>query len=254
MAAPKKPKKTTAKKATKPAAKKPTAKKATAKKPTAKKPAAKAVAKKTVAKKATAKKAVAKKTVAKKTVAKKTVAKKTVAKKVTRAPRKKATPIAAPAVVAAPAASAVVAAPAASAVVAAPAASAVVAVVAVVAAPPPPPPPPPPPAVTIDPVLHQQRLTHIQGKSITDLKTMLRTNDQVTTGTKTELVARVLDRVEHGNLPRCPKCYIGRLRVTSSGYTCPGGYDDDEYKGCDFNATFDEVQRPDWQFATANLA
>jgi hypothetical protein len=108
--------------------------------------------------------------------------------------------------------------------------------------------------VTIDPVLHQQRLTHIQGKSITDLKTMLRTNDQVTTGTKTELVARVLDRVEHGNLPRCPKCYIGRLRVTSTGYTCPGGYDDDEYKGCDFNATFDEVQRPDWQFATANLA
>ena len=81
---------------------------------------------------------------------------------------------------------------------------------------------------------------------------MLRTNDQLTGGTKTELVDRILDRVEQGNLPRCPQCFLGRLRVHTNGtFSCPGGYDDDEYQACDFVAV--TIERPPWQFETPGL-
>ena len=96
---------------------------------------------------------------------------------------------------------------------------------------------------------------HLAKKTIADLKAMLRKNDQLVTGTRPELVERVVDRVTHGNLPRCPQCFLGRLRLNRDGsMTCPGGYDDDEYKECGFTAPAGAVERPAWQFETAGLA
>ncbi len=77
---------------------------------------------------------------------------------------------------------------------------------------------------------------------------MLRANDQITGGTRNELVDRIVDRVEHGNLPRCPQCFVGRLRVRADGsFSCPGGYDDDEYQECNYHAAAGAVERPAWQ-------
>ena len=90
--------------------------------------------------------------------------------------------------------------------------------------------------------------------TISQLKELLRKNDQLTGGIKPDLVARVLDRVENGNLPRCPQCYLGHLRLRSDGgFTCPGGYDDDEYKECNFTAAPGAVERPAWDFHTAGV-
>ena len=85
------------------------------------------------------------------------------------------------------------------------------------------------------------------------LKACLRANDQLLTGTKVDLVERSVDRSVYGNLPRCPHCGIGRLKVAyprkyghggMGTFTCPGGYDDDEYKRCSFRTT--SVERPQW--------
>jgi hypothetical protein len=85
------------------------------------------------------------------------------------------------------------------------------------------------------------------------LKACLRANDQLLAGTKGDLVERCVDRSVYGNLPRCPHCGIGRLKVAyprkyghegMGTFTCPGGYDDDEYKRCSFRTT--SVERPQW--------
>jgi len=73
---------------------------------------------------------------------------------------------------------------------------------------------------------------------ISALKDLLRHNDQLLSGKKAELVDRVVDRYEHGNLPRCPSCGIGRLKPTGQSgtrFVCPGGYDDDKYTHCFFS-------------------
>jgi Histone H1-like nucleoprotein HC2/PADR1 (NUC008) domain len=202
------------------AAKKTAAKKKTvAKKKAVAKKAVKAVAKKTVAKKTVAKKAVAKKAVAKKAVAKKAVAKKAVAKKAVKAVAKKK-PVAKKA----------------APKKAAPKKVAKVAKPKKVVTPPPPPTP------------RDLRKAALTSKTVKELKAMLRANDQVTGGTRGELLDRILDCVEHGNLPRCPQCFLGRLRVRADGsFSCPGGYDDDEYKECSFHAPAGAVVRPPWQ-------
>jgi hypothetical protein len=90
--------------------------------------------------------------------------------------------------------------------------------------------------------------------TIPELRVLLRTNDQITTGTKDKLVKRILDCVKHGALPRCPSCGLGRLKISKySGFRCPGGYDDDEYVFCGFTAGVDEIERPAWQFQTPGL-
>lgn len=77
--------------------------------------------------------------------------------------------------------------------------------------------------------------SYLATKSLAALKAMLRRNDQLVTGTRVELIERVIDRVTHGNLPRCPQCFWGRMRLNrDASMTCPGGYDD-EYKACGFD-------------------
>ena len=90
--------------------------------------------------------------------------------------------------------------------------------------------------------------------SIPHLKNCLRANDQLLGGAKAELVERCVDRKLFGNLPRCPECGIGKLKVAypralghggQGLFTCPGGYDDDEYKRCSFRTG--EIARPAWR-------
>ena len=89
--------------------------------------------------------------------------------------------------------------------------------------------------------------------SVPALKGCLRSNQQLMSGNKGDLVERCIDRKVYGNLPRCGICGIGRLKVTyerpfghggQGTFTCPGGYDDDEYKRCSFRSR--QVQRPEW--------
>eukprot|EP00320_Phaeocystis_rex_P003288 CAMPEP_0119059550 /NCGR_PEP_ID=MMETSP1178-20130426/3682_1 /TAXON_ID=33656 /ORGANISM="unid sp, Strain CCMP2000" /LENGTH=264 /DNA_ID=CAMNT_0007040591 /DNA_START=210 /DNA_END=1004 /DNA_ORIENTATION=- len=91
------------------------------------------------------------------------------------------------------------------------------------------------------------------GLPVEQLKACLRANEQLLSGNKADLVERCVDRKLYGNLPRCGKCGLGRLRVSYSAllghggqgtFTCPGGYDDDEYVRCSFRAQ--SVARPPW--------
>lgn len=50
--------------------------------------------------------------------------------------------------------------------------------------------------------------------TIPNLKNCLRANLQLLGGTKPELVERCVDRKLYGNLPKCPQCGIGRLKVS----------------------------------------
>ena len=69
-----------------------------------------------------------------------------------------------------------------------------------------------------------------------------------------DLVERCIDRKLWGNLPRCPSCGIGRLKVAytrayghggQGTFTCPGGYDDDAYTPCFYRTN--AVERPIWR-------
>ena len=101
--------------------------------------------------------------------------------------------------------------------------------------------------------LKKQRRDALDVLTLPELKRMLKLNEQITTGTKGKVVKRILDCIENGCLPRCPQCGLGRLKVASHGFRCPGGYDDDEYMYCGFAANENEIERPVWQFTTPGL-
>lgn len=82
---------------------------------------------------------------------------------------------------------------------------------------------------------------------IDDLKQRLRDNDQVMTGTKQELLDRIRNCVANGCLPRCPKCFGGRLKKGSKGYYCPGSYDDDKFLRCSYKSN--DCERVPWKNA-----
>ena len=77
----------------------------------------------------------------------------------------------------------------------------------------------------------------LKAMKVPELKERLRANDQIVTGTKSQLIDRVADGITNGALPRCPRCGLGRMRVSKwGGFYCPGGYDDDEYVDCKYKA------------------
>lgn len=91
--------------------------------------------------------------------------------------------------------------------------------------------------------------------SVNELKELLRLNSQLRSGDKATLLERCVDAHLYGCLPRCPLCGGGTLKVAYSQryghkgqgkFSCPGFYDDDEYKKCSFTAT-DGVERPAWK-------
>jgi len=87
------------------------------------------------------------------------------------------------------------------------------------------------------------------------LKELCRLNDYKVTGTKKELVERVVDGMMYGAIPRCPKCNAGYLRVKFKGskfgldgqgqFSCPGHFDDSDFVSCDFES--ESVERVPWK-------
>lgn len=72
---------------------------------------------------------------------------------------------------------------------------------------------------------------------IPGLKDILRTNQQILTGVKEDLIERCAQGAVLGAVPRCPHCHGGKLRFDKEKgqYWCHGFMDDDEYKTCYFN-------------------
>ena len=87
--------------------------------------------------------------------------------------------------------------------------------------------------------------------SIPGIKELLRSNDQIVSGTKSEIIVRVLDCIKNGNLPRCPVCYGGRLKKIGSNYRCPGFHDDEHYRPCGYSTK--SIIRPPWHFSDKML-
>lgn len=99
------------------------------------------------------------------------------------------------------------------------------------------------------------------GMTMQSLKNCLRENGALMSGNKMELVERCVDRKMYGNLPRCPQCGIGRLKVVyacalghqgQGDFSCPGGYDDDAYVRCGYRAK--SVERPPWIVTASEAA
>jgi len=118
----------------------------------------------------------------------------------------------------------------------------------------------------------------IQGWSNDKLKKMLQANDQSRSGNKALLVSKCADGIVFGKLPRCPKCYGGKIKFRLPGsdgslvslfrlfggaygedkenderedqistrkrYYCTGFFDDDAKQDCDWQA--DSVEREPW--------
>lgn len=90
----------------------------------------------------------------------------------------------------------------------------------------------------------------LSSKSATELKDMLRKNDQAFSSlTMPELIEKVADQQVRGKIPRCPKCFGGKLRYDYRGnYKCPGyANDEGRYRACSYRATDAEVTREPWQ-------
>ena len=81
---------------------------------------------------------------------------------------------------------------------------------------------------------------------IPGLKDILRTNQQILTGVKDDLIERCAQGAVLGAVPRCPHCHGGKLRFDKEKglYWCHGYMDDDEYKTCYFNTN--TVQFDPW--------
>jgi hypothetical protein len=74
--------------------------------------------------------------------------------------------------------------------------------------------------------------------SVEALKAMLRANDGLLSGGKSDLVQRCAEGKVLGALPRCPLCSAGKLKFDSKSgiYNCPGYMDDDKWAPCFFKS------------------
>lgn len=89
----------------------------------------------------------------------------------------------------------------------------------------------------------------LDGKKLDELKDMLRKNDQAFSGLKmNELVDKIADQQVRGKIPRCPKCFGGKLRYDyNGGYKCPGyANDEGKFHRCSFTAKDGEITREAW--------
>ena len=88
----------------------------------------------------------------------------------------------------------------------------------------------------------------------------LRLNEQVTSGTKGELVERIVEcRLNGGGLPMCPMCRKGHLRADKTPlgditYMCAGYFENRKYRPCQFRAKGDGVRRVPWRELTGHAA
>eukprot|EP01071_Lankesteria_metandrocarpae_P006609 Lankesteria_metandrocarpae@DN4423_c0_g1_i1.p1 len=84
-------------------------------------------------------------------------------------------------------------------------------------------------------------------KTVAQLKEMLKSNEQLQSGRKIDLVTRVSEAEILGALPKCPECGDAVVRWNSSSgeYSCPGSFDEDKFRRCKWKS--DEVQRVSWK-------
>jgi len=94
--------------------------------------------------------------------------------------------------------------------------------------------------------LSEQQRTELDALSVPELKERLRANDQLLKGNRNDLAERIADCILNGGMPRCPKCFGGKLKIGSGGsYFCPGSYDDDQFVHCNFVSK--DVVRAKWK-------
>ena len=85
-------------------------------------------------------------------------------------------------------------------------------------------------------------------KSIVELKSILKENNQIQSGSKKDLVDRCSQGKLLGSLPMCSKCSGGKLRfnIKTGQYYCPGYMDDTDFINCGFKPNFGDVLRNPW--------
>lgn len=85
----------------------------------------------------------------------------------------------------------------------------------------------------------------LEARSKGDLCRMLSINKQSTTGRKAELVDRILDGMQNGALPRCPKCNGGVVRYCSEtkSFVCKVRFPD-RMEPCGYSTS--NVERMPW--------
>ena len=83
---------------------------------------------------------------------------------------------------------------------------------------------------------------------VDELKALLRSNGQTTTGAKAELVTRCAEGSVMGRIPSCPMCSGGKLKFDGATgiYKCPGFMDDDQFMPCFFKGA--DITRTGWEF------
>lgn len=91
-------------------------------------------------------------------------------------------------------------------------------------------------------------LTRIQGYSNEKLKEILRKNGQSMSGTKVDLLSKVLDGELFGRVPKCPTCRGGRpkMDLQTGVYHCTGYYEDEAFYQCTASFQFNKLERDKW--------
>lgn len=87
-----------------------------------------------------------------------------------------------------------------------------------------------------------------ENKTVEQLKAILKKNNQVSSGSKSDLVERCSQGKLLGALPNCPECFGGKLRfnIKTGEYKCPGFMDDTDFRSCSYK-TFTGIQRNKWE-------
>ncbi|KAL4483917.1 hypothetical protein ABPG72_013923 [Tetrahymena utriculariae] len=93
-----------------------------------------------------------------------------------------------------------------------------------------------------------KKLEELKSKTVAQLKTILKANNQTQKGTKEVLLEKVADGYTLGAIPQCTKCGGGKLRFNKSTgeYSCPGFMEDTDKVDCDAVFQIDQVVRFDW--------
>jgi len=92
----------------------------------------------------------------------------------------------------------------------------------------------------------KKKKQEISASTTDKMKSMLKFNDQISTGNKPELIARVAETMVLGGVPRCPECGGGRPKFQNGYYYCPGFMDDTKFLNCDWMSK--EIERVPWKY------
>jgi hypothetical protein len=91
----------------------------------------------------------------------------------------------------------------------------------------------------------------LEGMTVDQLKALLQLNDQIVSGSKSDLVQRAGHQMVMGAVPHCPLCKGGHLRydIKTGEYQCPGFHDKVEDKPIPCSFTTHTIHRKPWRTA-----